>query len=601
MGFGVYGQNPNLNRSNHWYFGPYGAGIDFSSGTPVADLAGATMQSYEGCTAMSDQAGNLLFYTDGLSVWNRLHVPMAPGGIQLDGDISSTNSAIAFPHPANPSLYYIVTCGNFEGDISWTLIDMSANGGLGEIVKWNIPLYQTTSEKLASTENCDRSNYLAYGFRAADGSFLSIQPDLNTGDLKTLAPKCPYLQRSYFLGQMKFSPNGNFFVVNGVQSSSAGFFLFNDATGDFYHVTNLPMGFNSAEFSPKSGQVFLDGVGGLVSVSINDGFIFNQTYAFIPVGSTASPQLAKNGKMYGLDANTTNTLVTINNPDNPLNFDVQTNVPVLRQYAFDLPTFPASWFAPERFRICYSGTCQNEQYNFYISGDNTPDTVLWHYGDTLSTDSIGVGVFTNHTYTQSGIYKVTARVTYGGTTDTIVKYAFAKPSTLSPGTVKDTIICKFLDSNPLHVPEDHLYACPTYSNGLAPGLLVQSTGTYFVTWDNGCSAQVTDTIHVKPCPVPEVPLEMPNIITPNADDVNDAISVDLQNITSLKIQIYNRWGEVIHKQGFTNDGSTNLVVLWDGTCWATRCTDGVYFYILDYTFLSGSNKQLKGTITVAGH
>ena len=44
----------------HWYFGYY-AGIDFSSGTAVVDYG--QMITDEGCCAISDKSGNLLFYS----------------------------------------------------------------------------------------------------------------------------------------------------------------------------------------------------------------------------------------------------------------------------------------------------------------------------------------------------------------------------------------------------------------------------------------------------------------------------------------------------------------------------------------------------------
>ena len=62
---------------NIWYFGEY-AGIDFNSGSPVA-LTNSAMSQYEGCATISDANGNLLFYTNGMTVWNRNHEVMENG------------------------------------------------------------------------------------------------------------------------------------------------------------------------------------------------------------------------------------------------------------------------------------------------------------------------------------------------------------------------------------------------------------------------------------------------------------------------------------------------------------------------------------------
>ena len=78
-------------RFYNWYFGNR-AGVNFSSGAPVA-LTNGQIVTTEGCATISDATGNLLFYTDGVSVWNRNHAVMA-NGAGLFGHASSTQSAI---------------------------------------------------------------------------------------------------------------------------------------------------------------------------------------------------------------------------------------------------------------------------------------------------------------------------------------------------------------------------------------------------------------------------------------------------------------------------------------------------------------------------
>ncbi|MGZ5245444.1 MAG: T9SS type B sorting domain-containing protein, partial [Bacteroidia bacterium] len=75
------------NEGNNWYFGNK-AGISFSGSTPKALTDGA-LSTLEGCATISDKKGNLLFYTDGIKVYNRKHKIM-PNGSDLAGDPSST-------------------------------------------------------------------------------------------------------------------------------------------------------------------------------------------------------------------------------------------------------------------------------------------------------------------------------------------------------------------------------------------------------------------------------------------------------------------------------------------------------------------------------
>ena len=55
-------------ESANWYFGEY-AGVSFNTGSPVIWLNGKLVTS-EGCATILDPSGNLLFYTDGVSVWD---------------------------------------------------------------------------------------------------------------------------------------------------------------------------------------------------------------------------------------------------------------------------------------------------------------------------------------------------------------------------------------------------------------------------------------------------------------------------------------------------------------------------------------------------
>ena len=85
-------------EENIWYFGNR-AGLDFNSGSPVA-LTDGVLFTNEGCSVISDNTGNLLFYTDGTRVWNKNHRQM-PNGLELMGNFSSNQSAVTVSHLIN--------------------------------------------------------------------------------------------------------------------------------------------------------------------------------------------------------------------------------------------------------------------------------------------------------------------------------------------------------------------------------------------------------------------------------------------------------------------------------------------------------------------
>ena len=98
-------------QNNQWRFGQ-NAAIDFNS-APPASPSGCVIQTPEGSASIADrQTGALLFYTNGITVWNANNQPMPNGSGLLGGTsdlLSSTTAAVIIPKPQSTNLYYIVT------------------------------------------------------------------------------------------------------------------------------------------------------------------------------------------------------------------------------------------------------------------------------------------------------------------------------------------------------------------------------------------------------------------------------------------------------------------------------------------------------------
>ena len=149
-------------ESNNWYFGGF-AGIDFNSGAAVATTNSA-MSALEGCAAISNHiTGDLLFYTDGIKVWNANHAVMT-NGTGLTGNPSSAQSAIILQDPADSNLYYIFTAGEYfnggSGGYRYSIVDMTQSGGLGAVTATkNVLLYSPATEKLTAVKNAAGTGY----------------------------------------------------------------------------------------------------------------------------------------------------------------------------------------------------------------------------------------------------------------------------------------------------------------------------------------------------------------------------------------------------------------------------------------------------------
>ena len=150
-----YGQIPG--PTTNWYFGT-NAGLTFNSGSPVA-LTNGSLTTTEGVATISDNSGNLLFYTNGVSVWNRNHLVMT-NGTGLFGDVSSTQSAIIVQKPNQSNIYYVFTSDNDAGPdgVRYSIVDMTLSAGLGEVTSKNILLKTPSCEKLCAVRHCNNQD-----------------------------------------------------------------------------------------------------------------------------------------------------------------------------------------------------------------------------------------------------------------------------------------------------------------------------------------------------------------------------------------------------------------------------------------------------------
>ena len=137
-------------EGNNWVFGHF-ARIDFNTGTVVAHTNSA-MNTEEGCSSISDNMGNLLFYTNGIKVWNSTDQVM-PNGIELLANVSSTQAALIVKKPGLNSIYYVFTTDHQAGSngFRYSEVDMELEGGLGDVNEnKNILILPQTLEKVTA-------------------------------------------------------------------------------------------------------------------------------------------------------------------------------------------------------------------------------------------------------------------------------------------------------------------------------------------------------------------------------------------------------------------------------------------------------------------
>lgn len=81
---------------------------------------------------------------------------------------------------------------------------------------------------------------------------------------------------------------------------------------------------------------------------------------------------------------------------------------------------------------------------------------------------------------------------------------------------------------------------------------------------------------------------IPNIFTPNGDNINDTFLIKGANLSNFSCKIYDRWGLLLYLWTDINSG-------WNGKDKnGTASTDGTYFYVITYTDSIGKSQTQKG-------
>jgi gliding motility-associated-like protein len=118
--------------------------------------------------------------------------------------------------------------------------------------------------------------------------------------------------------------------------------------------------------------------------------------------------------------------------------------------------------------------------------------------------------------------------------------------------------------------------------------LGQFTACLIATTASGCADTACTTIDVFINSV----FVIPNVFTPNGDNVNDIFTVQAVGLKTMDAEIYNRWGQKMYEWHTTNGG-------WDGrTASGVPAPDGTYFFIISATGIDKKEYMEKGSFTL---
>ncbi len=444
-----------------WYFGS-GAGLEFNNGAPKP-LDDGKLNTLEGSSSIANTKGQLLFYSDGITVYDKdgkpmkLNIPGPPRDTSqavLGGSYRSTQSALIVPKPTCRGceyLYYVYTTSEIRGtkQLTYSIVDMRENKGKGAVVAQNIPVSSVPStEQSASVRNDRDSTYWVlthdYGTNCYRVNHLT-QNTVKEEKQFCVGPKADTLTKAE--GYIKIGPADTASVNKaerpvavvspGPPKNTVSLFTFNDSLGTLKFDRSIDLGpappkAYGAEFSPDGKTLYLTYLSDTTSNGKQSGYSYIVKYdltqkdsllagsrTVVDSSSTrqyGALQIGGDGKIY-IAVKGSSSLGVIDNPNgglldslrfNPNGQDLGGKVSQLG-LPNQVVNFNDQSSGPS---LTHADTCARSPTTFQI-GPNCPklkETYTITFGDgsaPVSTTSASPQV---HTYSQPGSYTATLHI-----------------------------------------------------------------------------------------------------------------------------------------------------------------------------------------------
>jgi len=264
--------------ANFWYFGE-GAGIDFNGESGPQAVTDGAITAAEGCATVSDDNGDLLFYTNGNVIWDSEHNEMA-NGTDLGGDQLSSQGVIAVAHGSDPSLYYIFINeeqSSTTKSFKYALVDLKLNNGLGDVVLKDRKIYSQSLEKIAAV-GVDNTTVLTHELGTNNFRAFEVN-DQGINSPEFVSEGSTFISDEAMSGYIKYAAGGD--KIAHAYNSGGAFidYLRVDST-QAYEDALIDINFGGQaygiEFSPSTNFIYATLISGgtsrLIQIPVNDEY-----------------------------------------------------------------------------------------------------------------------------------------------------------------------------------------------------------------------------------------------------------------------------------------------------------------------------------------
>lgn len=431
----IFGLSFAQNDTNNWYFGNK-AGLNFGNGETTI-LNDGMMSTPAGCASISDDEEQLLFYTNGQTVWNKNHQVME-NGEGLSGEIQGIQSAIIIPKPGDKFTFFIfytrdvvqTSPSYVVSGIYYSEIKINEQNVLGYVTaNKNVRIAETQSTTRLAAIHHPESNSIRvvtitkpiveFPIVVADDEYVFRVFNV-TEDGINAAPIIRQINTGIDkLGAMKISPDGNYLAFADRANQKIYFFTYNNDAVTFAPFFTLPTvpAFGlfidpyGIEFSQDSKMFYYSGGNNVVQFPFTTIGGANPAESYIiPVLNVGSIQLARDGKIYIAKGSLDSPISSLGVINKPEKSGVDASFqPAGIQFSGNgstkgLPLFIASSL---RSRIIPSDDdCVSNAFTFDLDAYTEIESAFWDFGDGTTSTELNP----THLFGTAGIHKVKATV-----------------------------------------------------------------------------------------------------------------------------------------------------------------------------------------------
>ncbi|HEY3370486.1 MAG TPA: YCF48-related protein [Prolixibacteraceae bacterium] len=511
--------------ADNWVFGDFG--LKFQDDT-VLIRHDFVPHDNRGDGIISDKNGDLLFYSDGFTVWNKNHGVMPNGkNVFIPVGTPKTDESIVIPKPGSESLYYLFTVNPQDGSSNSGLyastIDIRLDHGLGDVSVKGQKIMNTVSNRITAVYHKNHKDVwlIVHEYNSSNlSSFLITASGISA--LPVISKVGKPITYS-FDGQLKASPDGKKVASSYYSTNGEGFdlFDFDNSTGKLSNSMSFILpgpnnGCNGIEFSPDATKLFVYQTGSTSYSGLYEYIVTSRLFDEINNSrvlimreynnSFRQMQLAPNGKIYitkggggngdkhlGVIANPNEYGIACNAKENSLFLDGGSS------FVASTPNFIQNYFFKTDFT--FENICQLSPVNFNITNDYRLDSVRWYFGEGSSSNSIHPAF----EYPKAGDYSIRLLAYYPDKTDTIIHQITIYPfSKIDLG--KDTSVCVGHEFSVVQGFKSYLWN----TGATTPWIRIMKEGMYKVRVENSFGCYSSDSVYVNVVDLPVI--ELPDSI-----------------------------------------------------------------------------------------